>query len=91
MNNIFKLSTWLPTVLSDIKNPFVLLSLLIIVVVNIVIKLRVPEDSPTNHSLNEANLGLLIAYLAHLDLVFASFWTILLFSKGFPLRYLLPF
>ena len=61
-----------------------IISLLVIVIVNVIIRLRVPTDSPQMDGLNEANLGLLIAYLAHLDLVFTAFWSILLFAKGRP-------
>ena len=91
MNSIVRPSTWLPTLLSDIKNPLFLISLSVVIVSNIIIKLRVPEDSPAGEGLAEANLGLLIAYLAHLDLVFAAFFSILIFAKGTPARYLLPF
>ena len=91
MNNLFKLSTWLPTLLSDFRNPYMIISLLVVVIVNVIIRLRVPTDSPQMDGLNEANLGLLIAYLAHLDLVFAAFWSILIFSKGKPALFLLPF
>jgi len=91
MNSIFKPSTWLPTLLSDIKNPIVLISISVIIIANIIIRLRVPSDSPAADGLKEANLGLLIAYLAHLDLVFASFWAVLIFFNGHAARYLLPF
>ena len=91
MNSLFRVSTWLPTVLSDIKNPTFIISISMVILINIIIKLRVPDESPAADGLKEANLGFLIAYLAHLDLVFAAFLSILVFANGSPARYLLPF
>lgn len=91
MRTLFKPSEWIPSVISDVKSPAFLISISVVIIANIIIKLRVPSDSPAAEGLKEANLGLLIAYLAHLDLVFAAFWAILIFFHGHAARYLLPF
>ena len=91
MNSIFKLSSWYPQFIKDIKNPFFQISLLIVILVNVILKIRAENDEKVHDGIKEANLGLLIAYLAHLDLVFAAFWAIILFSRPFLLNYLLPF
>ena len=76
MNSIFKISTWLETFLKDVKSPIFQISLLIVILVNVFVKIKLSENKKIKDAIKEANVGLLIAYLAHLDLVFAAFWAV---------------